>query len=173
MPSMGVFAQGAGAKLYLPVRCVEASSLTNGYLVALNLQHSLSFDGNQAIMTASGSARTLPGWVGIAAGDIASNAFGLVQSWGVAASIYGSQQATSITINIGDACIPVAESGGAISTVPTYLNAGFKFILSSGTPNTTSLAKSVNYMAGLLKCISLEKRGYGQRLRWKKNCISA
>lgn len=152
MPVLGVFGQGSSAKLYLPVRVVEVSSITTGFLATL-ANTSLSFDGNQALMPASGTAGSLPGWLGVAAADIATVAYGLIQCYGLNSSIHVSQQATSITINVGDACIPGAEKGGCISVVPTYLNAGFKFILASGTPNTTSLAISANYMAGFIRCL--------------------
>lgn len=151
MPSLGVFGQGSAAKLYLPVRGVQASSLTTGYLTGLCLA-AASFDGNSAILTASGTAGTLPGFIGVANADVAVNGYGLVQCWGHAVSIFMSQVATSITFTVGDACVPGAEAGGCASVVPTYLNAGFKFIISSGSPNTASLAKASNYMGGIIRC---------------------
>lgn len=152
MPSIGVFGQGGAAKLYLPVRCVDASSHTNGYLIGICGAASLSFDGNQAVMMDSDVVRDLPGFIGVANGDIAVNGYGLAQCFGLNASIHVSQQATSITINIGDPCVPAKEPGGCISVVPTYALSGFKYIMASGTPNTTSLAISANYMAGLIRC---------------------
>lgn len=152
MPSLGVFGQGGAAKLYLPVRCVAASSATLGYGVGF-AQIAGSFNGKEVALTASGTANTLTGWVGVAAADIASNAYGLAQCWGGAASIYLSQVNTSITINIANALIPGAEAGGLFSVVPTYLNAGFKFVLCSNPPPTVSMAKTANYTSGVIRCL--------------------
>lgn len=150
MPTLGVFAQGSAAKLFLPVKVVEASSITTGYLATL-LTTSLSFDGNQAVMPASGTAGPLPGFIGVAAADIASNGYGLVQCWGMTASVFMSQYGTSVTVNIGDPMVPGAGKGGAGSAVPTYLNAGFKYIVSSGTP--LALSQALNYNSGLVRCL--------------------
>lgn len=151
MPVLGVFAQGSPAKLYVPVKNVEASSMTTGYAVALCLT-AASVDGAQAVMTASGSSLTLPGWLGVANADIASNAYGLIQCWGYAASVYCSQLATSITITLGDALVPGAEKGGLFSTVPTYLNSGFGYVLTVSAPPTVSMAKTANYTSGIVRC---------------------
>ena len=152
MPTLGVFAQGSAARLYLPVRVVEASSITLGYGAAI-CQLAASFDGNAAIMPLSGTAATLTGWIGVAAADIASNGYGLVQCFGPAASVYISQQDTSITINAQNALVPGAEKGGLMSVVPTYLNAGFKFVICTNPPATTSMAKTANYSGGLIRCL--------------------
>lgn len=152
MPVLGAFAQGSAAKLYIPVKNVSASSFTNGYGVALAIAGN-SFDGAQAVLPASGTAGNLPGFIGVASGDIASNGFGLVQCWGFAASVYISQQATSITINQGDPLVPGAEAGGLASLAPTYAASGFKFILVSNPPATTSMAKTANYCSGLVRCL--------------------
>ena len=152
MPTLGVFGQGSAARLYLPVRCVAASSLTLGYGAGI-AQAAGSFDGNTAILTASGTADTLTGWIGIASADIASNAYGLVQCWGAAASVYLSQVSSSITINAQNALVPGAEAGGLFSVVPTYLNAGFKFVICTNPPATVSMAKTANYSSGLVRCL--------------------
>lgn len=152
MPSLGVFGQGSAAKLFVPVKNVSASSLTTGYAVALALAGN-SFDGNAAVLPASGTAGNLPGFLGVASADIASNAYGLVQSWGFAASVYLSQYGTSVTVNQGNCLVPGAEAGGLGSAVSTYLNAGFKFIVASNTPATVSMAKTANYCSGLIRCI--------------------
>lgn len=152
MPVLGVFTQGGSAKLYLPVKTTISASLTTGYLVALAL-NGVSLDGAQAMLPASGTAAHLPGFIGVANADIAGSAFGLVQCFGFAASVYLSQYGTSVTVNQGNALSPGAEAGGAGSAVPTYLNSGFKFIICSNPPATVSMAKTANYSSGLVRCI--------------------
>ena len=152
MPSLGVFGQGSAAKLYLPVRCVEASSFTLGYGVALAIAGN-SFNGNAGVLPASGTAGNLPGWIGIANADIASNEYGLVQTWGFAASVFLSRTNTSATINQGDPLVPGAAGGGLFSLAPTYAASGLKFILASNVPVTTSLAVTAGYLSGLVRCL--------------------
>lgn len=152
MPSLGVFGQGSAAKLYLPVRCVNASSFTNGYGVAIAIAGN-SFDGNAAVMPLSGTADNLPGWIGIASADIASNGYGLVQTWGFAASVFLSRTNTSVTINQGDPLVPGAVAGGAFSLAPTYAASGLKFILASNVPLTLSNAVTASYLSGLVRCL--------------------
>ena len=152
MPNLGVFGQGSSAKLYLPVRTTISASLTTGYLVAYAL-NGVSFDGNQAMLPDSDVAAHLPGFIGVANSDIAGSAYGLVQCYGFAASVFLSQYGTSVTVNQGNPLVPGAEAGGAGSAVPTYLNAGFKFILCSNPPATVSMAKTANYASGIVRCI--------------------
>lgn len=152
MPLLGVFGQGSAAKLYLPVKVVQASSATTGYGVNLHIGTN-SFDGNAINLAASGTTANLPGFIGVAANDIASTAFGLAQCWGFAASVYMSQYGTSVTVNQGNCLVPGAEAGGLGSTVSTYLNSGFKFIVASNTPATVSMAKTANYCSGLVRAL--------------------
>ncbi len=139
-------------RVFITVLNTAASSMTTGYAVSLTLA-AASADGHQAVMTASGTAGTLPGWVGVAAADIAANTRGRVQCLGYVASIYLSQVATSITVTLGDALVPGAETGGLFSTVPTYLNSGFRYALVISAPPTLSGTKITNYTSGILRCL--------------------
>lgn len=152
MPVLGVFGQGSAAKLYLPVKVVQASSATTGYGVNLHVGVN-SFDGNAVNLADSDVTADLPGFIGVANSDIASTSYGLVQCWGFAASVYLSQYGTSVTVNQGNCLVPGKEAGGLGSAVSTYLNAGFKFIVASNTPATVSMAKTANYCSGLVRAL--------------------
>jgi len=152
MPVLGVFSQGSAAKLYVPVTNVEATSLTLGYAVALAIAGN-SFDGNAAVLPASGTAGNLPGFIGVARADIVSNGRGLVQCWGFAASVFLSRTNTSVTINQGNPLVPGAAAGGLTSIAPTYANSGFKYVLASNVPVTTSLAVGSAYLSGLIRAL--------------------
>lgn len=125
-------------RAFMTVKCVEASSLTTGYLVALRVGTSASFDGTQAVRAASGTAADLPAFIGVAAQDIASNTYGRVQVYGPVGSVAFSNVGTSITINVGDPLIPGAAAGTAFSGAPTYAASGFKYILASSVPAAIS-----------------------------------
>lgn len=152
MPTLGVFAQGSPAKLYIPVKNGTASSFTTGFAVAFACAGN-SVTGVDGVLAASGTAANLPGWIGVASGDIANGSYGLVQCWGLANSVYLSQYGTSVTVTLGDAIVPGAEAGGLGSAVPTYLNAGFKFALVVSAPAALSLAKVSNYTSAILRCL--------------------
>lgn len=150
MPTLGVFAQGSAAKLYLPVRSQQGASLTNGYAVALAIGGN-SFDGNAAVLAASGTTADLPGFIGVAAADIANTSYGLVQCWGFALSALISQVGSSITINQGNPLFPGALAGGLFSgAAPTYANGGFKYLLASNVPAAISASA---YLSGLVRCL--------------------
>lgn len=152
MPTLGVFAQGSPAKLFVPIKNGTAASFTNGFAVGLACVGN-SVTGVDAVLMASGTAGNLPGFLGVANGDIASGSFGLAQCWGLAASVYLSQYGTSVTVTLGDALVPGAEAGGLGSTVPTYLNAGFKYAIVVSAPAALSLAKPSNYTTAILRCL--------------------
>lgn len=151
MPGFGVFGQGGAAKLFLPVKIVQASSATTGYAVGLAIGN--SFDGNSAVLMDSDVGADVVGFIGVARADIASNAYGLVQAFGIAASVYLSQYGTSVTVNAGNCLVPGKEPGGLGSAVATYLLSGFKFLVCSNPPATVSMAKTANYGSGLVRCI--------------------
>lgn len=136
-------------KVYLSVTNVEASSLTQGYLVALAIGGN-SFDGVAAVLAASGTAANLPGFVGVAAADITSQSAGRVLAWGFAASVFLSNVGTSLTIAQGSPLVPGAVAGGAFSLAPTYAASGFKFILASNVPAAISAS---GYVSGLVRCL--------------------
>jgi len=152
MPTLGVFAPGSAGKLYLPVQNVAGATITKGYAAALAIGGN-SFNGNAAVLAASATTADLPGFIGVADADIANTGYGLVQCWGFAASVFISRTNTSVTINQGDPLVPGAAGGGLTSAAPTYANSGFKFVLASNVPVTTSLAVTSAYLSGLVRCL--------------------
>lgn len=149
MPTLGVFGQGAPARLYLPVQSVEGASLTNGFLVGYRTA-AASFNMNAAVLVASGTAADLPGFIGVAAADIADTSYGLALCWGYAASVRWSNVGSSITINSGDPLVAGADRGGAFSLAPTYAASGLKFLLASAVPAAIS---ATGWMSGLARCL--------------------
>ena len=137
-------------KVFISVRDVSASSITRGYGACLAIGGN-SFDGNAAVLSDSdGNAADLPGFIGVADADIAVNAYGLVQTWGFATSVFLSAVGSSITINQGNPLVPGRAPGGLFSLAPTYAASGLKFVLVSNTPPAISAAA---YASGLVRCI--------------------
>jgi hypothetical protein len=128
---------------------VEASSLTTGYLVALAAA-AASFNGTQACLAGTAATGRQINWIGVAAKDIAPNAYGLVQVFGLCASVFLSGYGTSVTITLGDACVPGAQLGGAGSTVPTWLASGFAGIIAVSM-SQAAISFATNYMTGFMK----------------------
>lgn len=151
MPTRGVFAQGSPAKLYTPYQNVQGATITKGYAVAHAIAGN-SFNGNAAVLPASGTAGNLPGFVGVSDSDVADTGYGLAQCWGFAASVFLSRTNTSVTINQGDPLVPGAAGGGLTSLAPSYAASGFGFVLASNVPVTTSLAVTAAYLSGLIRC---------------------
>lgn len=149
MPVLGVFGQGSPGQLYLPVQSVEGASLTNGFLVGFRLA-AASFNMNASVLMASGTAADLPGFIGVAAADIADTSYGLALAFGYAASVRYSNVGSSLTINSGDPLIAGAVRGGAFSVAPTYANAGLKYILASNVPAAISAS---GWMSGFARCL--------------------
>lgn len=137
-------------RAFMTIKNVEASSMTTGYLVAICVAQSASFDGTQAVMAASGATGNLPAFIGVANMDIVSNGYGRVQTYGPCASVAFSNQGSSITINVGDPLVPGAAKGNATSLAPTYAASGFKYILASNVPAAISAA---GYMNGWIRGI--------------------
>lgn len=129
-------------------QCVEASSLTTGYLAALRIGTNGSFNGSNVVMADSDNAPDLPGFIGVAAQDIPSNTYGLIQVFGPVASVFISNVGTSLTVNVGDPLVPGKAGGGAFSGAPTYANSGFCFIIASNTPAAISAA---GYLSGFIR----------------------
>lgn len=130
--------------------CVDAASITTGYAAAI-CAASASFNGTNVIKPASGTATTLPGFIGVATQDIAANAYGTIQVYGPVASVFLSNTNTSVTINIGDPLVPGAVAGGLWSVAPTYANSGFCFVIASNVPLTTSNAATASYLSGFIR----------------------
>lgn len=137
-------------KIFATYQNVEASSLTTGFAVALALGTAgASFNGTQACLAGTAAVGRQTGWIGIAAADIAPNAYGLVQVYGPVASVFVSNVGSSITINPGDACVPGALSGGVFCiAAPTWAASGFAVILAS---NTLPAVSATGWMSGFMK----------------------
>lgn len=140
-------------KAFMTVKCVEASSITTGMGVAIKIATGASFDGTSAVMTRSGTAGDLPGFIGIAVQDIASNAFGLIQTFGFCASVLISNVGTSVTIAFGDPLIPSPLAGALSSGAPTYAASGFGYVLASNVPANTLSTASVTYVSGYVRAV--------------------
>ena len=129
---------------------VEASSITTGYAVALAAA-AASFNGTQACLAGTAATGRQINWIGIAAKDIAPNAYGLVQQYGLCASVYLSNAGTSVTITLGDACVPGALAGGLYSAVPTWLNSGFACVIAVSFQGSFGALSTAGYMSGFMK----------------------
>lgn len=140
-------------RAFIPVKNVEASSITTGMGVALRIGTSASFDGTSAVRAASGTAADLPGFLGVAVRDIPSNQYGLVQIFGNCASVLISNQNTSITINFGDPLIPSPLAGGFASAVPSYAASGFGWVICSNPPTNTTSQAAPLYASGFIRAI--------------------
>lgn len=136
-------------RAFVTVKNVEATSITTGMGVALRLT-AASFDGTSAVRT--GNAGDMPGFLGVAVQDIASNAFGLVQTFGNCLSVLLSGTTTSITITAGDPLVPSTVAGSFFSLAPTYAASGFGYVIASNPPVTLSNT-SPFYCSGFVRAI--------------------
>jgi hypothetical protein len=136
-------------RIYGTYQNVEASSLTTGYAVALAQGTAgASFNGTQVCLAGTAAAGRQTGWIGIAAQDIAPNAYGIVQMYGSVASVFVSNVGTSITLTPGDACVPGALAGSVFSSVPTWLNSGFGVLIAS---NCLPAVSAAGWMSGFMR----------------------
>lgn len=136
-------------QVFVAVTNVDARSLTQGWPVAMRLGTNASMNFNNAVLALSGTAGDLPGFLGVADQDIATNAVGRVIVWGYAKSVYLSSVASSITITNADPLVPGAA--GFFSLSPTYVASGFKYVIASNMPTGTlasSLSAAVNTQWG-------------------------
>jgi hypothetical protein len=142
-------------RVFVTVKCVEASSLTTGYAGALRIGTTASFDGRSVVRAASGNASDLPGWLGVATQDIPSNGFGLVQTYGNCLSVLISQMNTSITLTAGDPLTPSALAGALSSVLgaPTYAGSGFNWVICSNPPTNTLSQAGPLYCSGFIRCL--------------------
>lgn len=124
--------------VYTVVTNVDARSLTQGWPVALRLGTAASLNFNAAVLALSGTAADLPGFLGVADQDIATNAVGRVVLWGYAKSVFLSNVGSSLTVNNGDPLVPGAA--GFFSLAPTYAASGFKYVICSNRPAAISAA---------------------------------
>ena len=136
-------------QVFVAVTNVDARSLTQGWPVAMRLGTNASMNFNNAVLALSGTAADLPGFLGVADQDIATNAVGRVIVWGYAKSVYLSSVASSITITNADPLVPGAA--GFFSLAPTYIASGLKYVIASNMPTGTlasSLSAAVNTQWG-------------------------
>lgn len=138
---------------YINGKNVEATSITLGQAVALIIGTTASFDGSNIVRTASGTAANLPGFLGVAAQDIPSNGYGLIQVFGNAASVMISNVGTSITITTGDPLIPGPGAGLFASGAPTYAASGFGWVIASNVPTNTLSQAAPLYVSGFVRAI--------------------
>lgn len=138
-------------RAFLSIKNVDASSITTGQGVALCLGNAASFDGTNVVKPASGTAANLPGFLGVAVADIASNAYGLVQVFGNVLSVLLSNMGTSVTVTSGDPLIPSALAGAFFSAAPTYAASGFGWVIVSNAPTTTLSQAAPLYCSGFVR----------------------
>ncbi len=138
-------------RAFITVKNGDASSITTGYGVMLNLS-SASFDGILTLMSKSGVGSS-PGFLGVATKDIAQNAYGLVQIYGICASVAISNVGTSITIASGDPLVPSPAAGLLSSAVPSYAASGFNWVIASSVPSNTLSITAPLYCSGFVRCL--------------------
>jgi hypothetical protein len=144
-------ASAGDERVFITVKNIDTTSITTGNGVMLGTL-AASFDGIGALNSISTNA-TPWAWVGVAVKDIATNAFGLVQTYGNCLSVLLSELNTSITIGSGNPLIPSAKSGAFASLAPTFANSGFNYILASNTPSNTLSQAAPIYASGFIRCL--------------------
>jgi len=143
-------------RILVNVKNVEASSLTTGFGVALAVGNEdvvASADGVSAVLFTT-SAELRPGFIGVAKGDIASNGYGPVISWGFADSIALSQEA-NVTVGLlaGASLLRAGAQAGTFTSalapqaISTYCG---KYV---GNATTQSCTGGINYTKGLIRAI--------------------
>lgn len=140
-------------RAFVTFKNVEATSITTGQGVALRIGTSASFDGISAVRATSATTADLPGFLGVATRDCASNSFGFAQIYGNVSSVLISNQNTSITINTGDPLIPGALVGSFASAVPSYAASGFGYVICSNAPTNTTSQAAPMYTSGFVRAI--------------------
>ena len=144
-------------RVLINVRCVEASSITTGMGVVLALGTAgtvASADGINAVILPVTSNGLHQSFIGVAKGDIASNAYGLVIAWGFADSVALSQE-TDKTIGVlaGAGLLRVSAVAGqfassvAAEVISTYCG---KYALNAVTTNISS---ALPYTKALIRCL--------------------
>jgi hypothetical protein len=93
----------------------------------------------------------LPGFLGVAVQDIPSNGFGLVQVYGNCASVYLSNDVSSVTINNGNPLVPGAFGFHSGSGTPSYSNGGFGYVICSNAPTNTLSQAAPLYCSGFVR----------------------
>lgn len=143
--------QTTAEKVLLLVKNVDGGgSITTGLGAAFPLAAAnASIDG---ISTVKITAALWPGFAGIAIQDIAINAFGLVQAYGLVSSIQISAVGTSLTVTAGDQLKAGAVAGTFFSSVApeTTSTQYYKYLHVGGT-----LAISANpvWVTGIVRAL--------------------
>lgn len=142
-------------KILINIKNVDGSgSITTGYGAAL-VATAASGDGIGAVKT-TGTAGNAANFCGVAVSDIAINAYGLLTSWGFAASIAISQSVGSWTITGGDILIQSATLAGTFTSVVTNTalsTANFKYIVAAGAGLKDTISNPNPYVSGLIRAI--------------------
>lgn len=125
-------------------------SLTTGLGVAL-AQAVASTDGVSAVRNTLALGL---GFCGIAAQDIAINAYGLVTAWGFAASVAISQSVGSWTIAAGAVLKPSAVTGQWTSVVtPQSLSTQlYRYVIAAGGLADT-ISNPLPYISGIVRAL--------------------
>lgn len=140
-------------RAFMTVKNSVNASITLGSGVVLAISGNASFDGTQTVLSASGTAANLPGFLGVAAQTIPTTAYGLIQIFGNIASVLISNVGTSVTINAGDPLVPSPAGGLLSSGVPTYAASGFNWIITSNAPTNTISVAAPLYVSGFARCL--------------------
>ncbi len=139
-------------RIQLIVKNVDGSgSLTTGFGVALAVA-AASADGISAVKAQAALNTT---FVGVAAQDIAINAFGLITAWGFAASVAVSQSVGSYTIAAGATLIISATKVGTFTSVvaPEALSAQlYRYVVAAGGLADT-ISNPNPYISGIVRGI--------------------
>lgn len=147
-------------KVLINIQNVDASSITTGYGVALNVGDAaavVSTDGVQSLIMGTNAA-IVPGFIGVALRDIAPNAYGLVQVWGYAASIALSGVGSSLTVGVltgatNSLLTPTAGIKGTFtSTLTPQAISTFcgKYIINA---LTTGISAHPSWTSGFVRCL--------------------
>lgn len=148
MPVLGAFAQGGSAKLFLPVFNCTGAGISAGQLAAYAIAGN-SENANGVVLPASSTAANLPGFIGVAAFDMATVTYGLVQCFGFVNSVLISNVGTSLTLGQGAPIVPGAQAGSGFSLAPTYAASGFKYI---NVSNDLVAISAQGYVSGIARC---------------------
>lgn len=141
-------------KILINVKNVDGGgSITTGYGAAF-VATAASGDGINVVKT-TGTAGNAANFCGVALSDIAINAYGLLTSWGFAASVAVSQSVGSYTITSGDILIQSATLAGTFTSVVTNTalsTANFKYVVALAALRDT-ISNPNPYISGLVRAI--------------------
>ena len=139
-------------RVQVSVRNVDGSgSITTGMAAAFVVT-AASGDGIGTVRATATMGRQ---FAGIAAADIAINAYGLVVACGYAASVYLSQSVGSWTITAGDTLRLNATEAGALTSVITPEAVStqlYKYVIALGTLADT-ISNPRPYLSGLVRAL--------------------